>query len=41
MYQRKIGVVFIKREKELEMGSFVKCKITDVKDYDLIAKIEE
>jgi len=34
------GVVFIKKDKEIELGSFVKCKIIDVKDYDLIGKIE-
>lgn len=32
------GVVFIKSSKELTSGDFVKCKITDVKDYDLIAE---
>ena len=33
------GVVFIKKEKEIKLGSFVKCKITEVRDYDLIGKI--
>ena len=33
------GVVFIKREKELELGSFIECKITKVSDYDLIGEI--
>ncbi len=35
------GVVFIKKEKEKEkeIGSFVKCKIVDVREYDLIAEI--
>lgn len=33
------GVVFIKKEKELEIGSFVECKIIDVSDYDLIGEI--
>ncbi len=33
------GVVFIKSDKEIAVGDFVKCKITDVKDYDLIAEI--
>lgn len=30
------GVVFIKKEKEIPIGTFVKCKITEVRDYDLI-----
>ena len=34
------GVVFIKKEKELKLGTFEKCKIIDVKDYDLIGEIE-
>lgn len=33
------GVVFIKKEKEIELGSFAKCEIIDIKDYDLIGKI--
>lgn len=33
------GVVFIKKEKELEIGSFVECTITNVSDYDLIAEV--
>ncbi len=33
------GVVFIKKEKELKLSTFVECKIIDVKDYDLIGKI--
>lgn len=32
------GVVFIKKEKEIPIGTFAKCKITDVKDYDLIRR---
>ncbi len=35
------GVVFIKNTKEHNIGEFIKCQITDIKDYDLIAKIEE
>ena len=35
------GVVFIKKTKELPLGSFVRCKITEVRDYDLIGDIEE
>ena len=33
------GVVFIKKENEIRVGSFAKCKIIDVKDYDLIGEI--
>ena len=33
------GVVFIKHEKDLKLGTFAKCKITDVREYDLIGKI--
>ncbi len=32
------GVVFIKRKKEIPIGTFAKCKIIDVKDYDLIRR---
>ena len=32
------GVVYIESDEEIQIGSFVKCKITDVKEYDLIAK---
>ncbi len=32
------GVIFIKREKEIPIGTFTKCRITDVKDYDLIRR---
>ena len=32
------GVVYIKSDDEIQIGSFVKCKITDVKEYDLIAE---
>lgn len=35
------GVVFIKKDKELEIGSFIKCKVEEVRDYDLIAKMED
>ncbi|MFG6319017.1 MAG: 30S ribosomal protein S12 methylthiotransferase RimO [Clostridia bacterium] len=34
------GVIFIENTKKLEIGSFVDCIITDVKDYDLIAKLK-
>lgn len=40
MYQKKTGVLFIKKDRELEIGSFVKCKITDVRDYDLVGEID-
>ena len=33
------GVVFIKKTKELPLGSFVKCNITSVEDYDLIGEM--
>lgn len=33
------GVVFIKNNKEIHSGKFVKCKIVDVKDYDLVAEM--
>ena len=32
------GVVYIKSDDEIQIGSFVKCKITNVKEYDLIAE---
>ncbi len=34
------GVIFIKKEKEIPFGTFVNCKIVDVRDYDLIGEIE-
>ena len=33
------GVIFVKKTEELEFGQFVKCKIVDIKDYDLIGEI--
>ena len=33
------GVVCIKNTKEIEAGTWVKCKIVDIKDYDLIGEI--
>lgn len=33
------GVVYIQSDDEIEIGSFVKCKITGVKEYDLIVEI--
>ncbi len=35
------GVVFIKREKELELGTFVNCTVKSVKDYDLIGEVSK
>ena len=32
------GVVYIESDEEIQIGSFVKCTITDVNEYDLIAK---
>ena len=32
------GVVYIESDDEIQIGSFIKCKITDVKEYDLIAE---
>ena len=34
------GVCWIKNTKDLKIGQFVKCKITEVLDYDLVAEIE-
>ena len=35
------GIVYIKNDKELEIGSFVDCVITDSKEYDLITEIKK
>ena len=35
------GVVFIEKTKETAIGRFAKCKIIEVRDYDLIGKIIE
>ena len=32
-------VIYIKNTQELEIGQFINCEITDVKEYDLIGKI--
>ena len=32
------GVIYLK-DKNLKINEFVKCKITDYKDYDLVGKI--
>ena len=32
------GVVFIKKDEEIELGTFINCKITGIRDYDLIAE---
>ena len=34
------GVVFIKNTEPNLEGSFINCKITDVRDYDLFGKIK-
>ena len=31
------GIIYIKEDKNLQIGDFIECKITDIKDYDLIA----
>ncbi len=33
------GVIFIKKDKELQLGTFVNCEVTAVREYDLIGKI--
>ena len=33
------GVVFIENDGNTKIGQFKKCKITDVKEYDLIGKL--
>ncbi len=33
------GVVFIKNTKDLKIGEFTKCKITEIRDYDLIGEV--
>ena len=33
------GMVYIKNEEELKIGNFVKCKVIDSREYDLIAEI--
>ena len=33
------GVIFIEKRESIEIGCFKKCKITDVKEYDLIGEI--
>lgn len=33
------GVVYVKKTSQILEGSFIKCKITDVNEYDLIAEI--
>lgn len=35
------GIVYVNNSKKLEIGTFVKCKIIDKQEYDLIAKIIE
>lgn len=33
------GMVYIKNNKELKIGSFINCKVIDTREYDLIAEI--
>ena len=33
------GVVFVKNTKQISEGTWVKCKITDIKEYDLIGEL--
>ena len=33
------GVIYIRNTKQLQNGEFVNCKITAVKDYDLVGEI--
>ena len=33
------GVVYIKNTKRLQTGEFVTCKITDMKEYDLVGEL--
>ena len=33
------GMVYIKNEEELKIGNFVKCKVIDSREYDLIAEV--
>lgn len=35
------GITYIINDKELTVGNFINCTITDAKEYDLIAKINE
>ena len=32
------GLIFVKANTELEIGKFIKCKVTDVRNYDLIGE---
>ena len=33
------GVIFIKNNGKINVGDFIECEITDVKNYDLIGKL--
>ncbi len=33
------GVIFVKKDREINLGEFVKVKVTSVRDYDLIGEI--
>ncbi len=32
------GVIFVKKEADIALGTFIKCKVTGVRDYDLISE---
>lgn len=34
------GVVYVKNDRKIDIGAFVKCKVTSAKQYDLIANID-
>ena len=34
------GVIYIK-DKKIEMNSFIKCRVTDYKDYDLVGVLKK
>ena len=34
------GVVFVKNTKQISEGTWIKCKITDIREYDLIGEID-
>ena len=33
------GVIFVKNNGKIKQGDFINCKITDVKNYDLVGKL--
>ena len=34
------GIVYVKNDENLNFGEFIKCKVTKVDEYDLVAKKE-